>query len=97
RGGENISPGEVEDALLAHPAVADCAVLGVPDDDWGEVVAAVVVPAAGAQPDAADLQEWVRGRLRSSKTPARIELRDELPYNDNGKLLRRQLRAELRG
>jgi acyl-CoA synthetase (AMP-forming)/AMP-acid ligase II len=97
RGGENISPGEVEDALLAHPAVADCAVVGVPDDDWGEVVAAVVVPAAGAQPDAADLQEWVRGRLRSSKTPARIELRDELPYNDNGKLLRRQLRAELRG
>jgi acyl-CoA synthetase (AMP-forming)/AMP-acid ligase II len=96
RGGENISPGEVEDALLAHPCVSDCAVIGIPDDDWGEVVAAVVVPAAGTHPDPAELQDWVRSRLRSSKTPSRIDLRPELPYNDNGKLLRRQLRAELR-
>jgi len=96
RGGENISPGEVEDAILAHPAIADCAVVGVPDDDWGEVVAAVVVPAAGVRPEPIEIQEWVRARLRSSKTPARVEIRDELPYNDNGKLLRRQLRAELR-
>jgi len=96
RGGENISPGEVEDVLLSHPGVADAAVVGVPDDDWGEVVAAVVVPAAGAALDPAELQEWVRSRLRSSKTPTRIEVREALPYNDNGKLLRRQLRVELR-
>jgi len=95
RGGENISPGEVEDALIAHPDVSDAAVVGIPDDDWGELVAAVVVPVDGGEVDPVALQEWVRSRLRSSKTPAVIEVRDLLPYNDNGKLLRRQLRAEL--
>jgi acyl-CoA synthetase (AMP-forming)/AMP-acid ligase II len=97
RGGENISPGEIEDVLVAHPAVIDAAVVGVPDNDWGEVVAAAVVLAPEAQASPDELQDWVRARLRSSKTPARIELVETLPYNDNGKLLRRELRLILRG
>lgn len=97
RGGENISPGEVEDVLLAHDAVVDCAVVGVADEQWGEAVAAAVVLREGATPQEAELQEWVTGRLRSSRTPSRIEFRSELPYSDTGKLLRRQVRAEMSG
>ena len=97
RGGENLSPGEIEDVLIAHEAVADVAVVGVPDDQWGEAVAAVVVLCDGARAEAAELQEWVTERLRSSRTPQRVEFRDELPYNETGKLLRRTLRAELAG
>ena len=95
RGGENISPGEVEDALLEHPDVADAGVVGLPDDDWGERVVAAVVPVEGRTPDPGELQEWVRGKLRSSKTPSSIALVEGLPYNDNGKLVRRLLRASM--
>jgi fatty-acyl-CoA synthase len=93
RGGENISPGEVEDVLLRHPAVADCGVFSVPDDEWGEAVAAAVVLAEGALATDAELAEWVRGRLRGAKTPQVFMFLPELPYNDAGKLLRRSLRA----
>ncbi len=95
RGGENLSPGEIEDVLVAHPAVAEAGVIGVPDDEWGETVAAVVVLKPGAEATASDLQAWVRARLRSSHTPTLVEFRTELPYNETGKLLRRVLRAEL--
>ncbi|TAJ72130.1 MAG: long-chain fatty acid--CoA ligase [Phenylobacterium sp.] len=94
RGGENISPGEIEDVLREHPEVADVAVLGVPDDRWGERVAAVVVP-KGAAPPPDDLAAWVKARLRSTKTPETWVFREALPYNDTGKLLRRQLKAEM--
>ncbi|HYE47099.1 MAG TPA: class I adenylate-forming enzyme family protein [Caulobacter sp.] len=91
RGGENISPGEIEDVLRAHPAVRDVAVIGLPDLQWGERVAAVVVADAPAD----QLADWVRQRLRSTKTPEAFFFREALPYNETGKLLRRALRAEL--
>jgi acyl-CoA synthetase (AMP-forming)/AMP-acid ligase II len=96
RGGENMSPGEIEDVLLAHEAVSDAAVIGVPDEQWGEAVAAVVVLKTGAVSSVGELQQWVKDRLRSSRTPERIEFWDELPYNETGKLLRRKVREALR-
>ncbi|MDQ0466895.1 acyl-CoA synthetase (AMP-forming)/AMP-acid ligase II [Caulobacter ginsengisoli] len=93
RGGENISPGEIEDVLRAHPSVRDVAVIGLPDEQWGERVAAVVV--ADPPVEAETLADWVRQRLRSTKTPQAFFFRPALPYNETGKLLRRALRAEL--
>jgi acyl-CoA synthetase (AMP-forming)/AMP-acid ligase II len=95
RGGENLSPGEIEDVLLAHPDVREVAVVGLPDPEWGEQVVAAVVPAAGATADAPALQRWVRERLRSSRTPSRVEFVPALPYTDTGKVLRRVLRDQL--
>ena len=95
RGAENLSPGEIEDALVEHPSVSDAGVVGVPDTEWGENVVAAVVLAEGCTATESDLQEWVKRNLRSSKVPAHIEFRDELPYNETGKLLRRVLKREL--
>ncbi|WP_116996959.1 class I adenylate-forming enzyme family protein [Desertimonas flava] len=94
RGGENISPGEIEDVLRTHPGVDDVAVFGVPSTEWGETIAAVIVPGT-PRPDAAELQAFVREQLRSTKSPEFVEFRTELPYNETGKLLRRVLRSEL--
>jgi len=94
RGGENISPGEIEDVLLGHPAVADCAVVAMPDEQWGEGVAAAVVLKPGASASIAELQELVRGKLRSSRVPQAIVFKDALPYNELGKVLRRVIRQE---
>lgn len=97
RGGENISPGEVEDVILEHEAVEDCAVVGIPDEQWGEAVAAVVTLREGCSVEPDEIGTWVRDRLRSSRAPARVEFRVELPYSETGKLLRRKVREELVG
>jgi fatty-acyl-CoA synthase len=95
RGGENLSPGEIESVLLEHPAVAEAAVVGIPHQEWGEqVVAAVVLRERDAVSEEA-LRAHVRDRLRSARTPERIAFCDELPYNETGKLLRRVLRDDL--
>jgi len=93
RGGENISPGEVEAVLREHEAVEDVAVVGVPSVEWGETLAAAVVLKAGASVSAEALQNLVRGKLRSSRVPEHIRFVDALPYNDLGKLLRREVKG----
>ena len=91
RGGENIAPAEIEDVLVEHPSVRDCAVVGPEDPEWGQIIVAVVVPAEGANPDPDELREHVRAHLRGSRTPDRVVFRDELPTNATGKVLRREL------
>jgi acyl-CoA synthetase (AMP-forming)/AMP-acid ligase II len=95
RGGENIAPAEIEDVLLDHPAVREAAVLGRPDEEWGEAIVAFIVAAPGATPDADEIRDWVRQRLRGSKTPDDVYFRDDLPHTDTGKLLRRELIKDL--
>ena len=95
RGGENMSPGEIEDVLLEHAAVQDAAVVGIPDEQWGEGVAAVVVLRGGQSVSAEELQGWVKDRLRSSRVPQRLEFWPELPYTESGKLLRRIVKGKL--
>lgn len=96
RGAENISPGEIEAVLMEHDAVADAAVVAIPSELWGEAVAAAVVLKPCTEVDASSLQAWVRERLRSSRVPEHIVFRQELPYNDMGKLLRRIVREQMR-
>jgi fatty-acyl-CoA synthase len=91
-GGENVSSIEVEDCLFQHPAVAECAVIGVPDDRWGETVKALVVLRPGAQADEAELIEFCRGRLAHFKCPTSVELRAELARTATGKLQKFKLR-----
>ena len=78
-GGANVYPAEVEAALEAHPRVRSCAVIGLPDPQWGEIVCAVVVPAAGASLELSELQTHCAGRLAGFKKPRRLELVGALP------------------
>ncbi|KAA8961775.1 class I adenylate-forming enzyme family protein [Mycobacterium sp.] len=95
RGGENIAPAELEDVLIEHAHVRDVAVVGVDDPQWGQALVAVVVPTPGAQPDPDELRDYVRTRLRGSRTPDRVVFRDALPIGETGKVLRRQIVEEL--
>ncbi len=94
-GGENVYPAEVEEALYAHPAVAEAAVVGQPDARWGEVVVAVVVCRAGASATAAELVAHCRERLAGYKVPKRFEFRPALPKSAAGKILRGEVRRTL--
>jgi len=94
-GGANVYPAEVEAALHDHPALADLAVIGVPDEEWGRRVHAIVQPADPANPPAvADLDAWARERITSYKVPKTYEIVDELPRNEAGKIRRSALVSE---
>ncbi len=91
-GGENVYPAEVENAIFGHPAVADVAVIGVPDERWGEAVKAVVVIQPGAEATPAEIIAWARERIAGFKTPKSVDFIEALPRNPSGKILRRELR-----
>ncbi|AIJ24908.1 acyl-CoA synthetase [Amycolatopsis methanolica] len=94
-GGVNIYPAEIENELVMHPKVADVAVFGIPHEDWGEEIKAVVQPAPGVAPGpelAEELLEWVHGRLAKFKWPRSVDFAEELPRDPNGKLYKRELR-----
>ena len=91
-GGENIYPAEVESAIFGHPAVAEVAVIGVPDEKWGESVKAVVVLKEGQTATSDELIAFARTRIAGFKTPRSVEFIEALPRNPSGKILKRELR-----
>jgi len=94
RGGENISPGEIEDVLMTHESIADAAAVGIPSVEWGEAVGiAVAVKAGHSSPKEDDLKALIKTRLRSSRVPEKVVFVDALPYNEMGKLLRREVKT----
>lgn len=95
-GGFNVYSAEVEQTLLTHPAVQDCAVIGLPDDKWGERVTAVVQIHPGRTATAAELREFTKERLGAVKTPKQVEIWPDLPRSKIGKVLKAEIRAELR-
>jgi acyl-CoA synthetase (AMP-forming)/AMP-acid ligase II len=98
RGGENIAPAEVEDALLQHDAISVAAVVGLDDPEYGERIAAMISLRAGVdEVDTEHVREWVRERLGSLKTPEVVVVTDEVPQTATGKILRRQVKVELGG
>jgi fatty-acyl-CoA synthase len=92
-GGENVYPAEVESAIFGHPDVLEVAVIGVPDDKWGEAVKAVCVPKPGATIDPENIINWSRERIAGFKVPKSIDVIPALPRNASGKILRKDLRA----
>lgn len=96
-GGENVYPAEIEDVLHAHPDVVEAAVVGVPDERWGEACAAFVVLQTGASVTAQGLQEHCRGRLASFKVPKTVTFVEALPRSSMGKVLKDELREAAAG
>ena len=94
-GGQNVYPADIEIVMLGHPDVAEVAVIAVPSERWGETPLAVVVPRAGADPAPAELAAWTNARVGRQQRISGVVLRDSLPRNPNGKILKRELRAEL--
>jgi len=92
-GGEKVSALEIESILLTHPAIRECAVVGIPDPVWGEKVCAAIVPEAGQEPDAMVLRAWLKERLAPYKAPKEIAIFRELPRNAMGKALKADLKA----
>lgn len=93
RGGENISPGEIEEVLMTCPAIADAAAVAVPSTEWGEAVGiAIAVKPGCSTPSDTELRGMIKDRLRSSRVPEKIAVLEALPYNEMGKLLRREIR-----
>ena len=97
RGGENIYPREIEALLFGHPAVADVAVVGIPDERWGETVAAFVRPAGGAKIDPAELFDFCRKHLAAYKTPRTWVILEQFPTTASGKIQKYMLRERLTG
>ncbi|UCG22836.1 MAG: long-chain fatty acid--CoA ligase [Chloroflexota bacterium] len=93
RGGFNVYPREVEEVLMSHPQVSLAAVIGVPDEQYGEEIKAFIVPAEGAEMDEAELVAWSKENMADYKYPRLIEFRDTLPMNATGKILKIELRA----
>ena len=91
-GGVNIYPAEIEAELHRAPGVADCAVFGVPDDEYGEAVHAVVQPMPGAAITEAEVRAFLRERMAGYKVPRQVEFQAELPREDSGKIFKRKLR-----
>jgi fatty-acyl-CoA synthase len=96
-GGFNVYSVEVEQALSAHEAIADCAVLGLPDDKWGERIVAVVQPKPGSDPNVEAIKAFIKEKLGSVKTPKHIEVWEDLPRSKVGKVLKSDIRATLLG
>ena len=92
-GGFNVFPAQVESVILEDDAVLECAVVGVPDEKWGEAVKAVVAPKPGVTPDADDIIAFARTRIAHFKAPKSVDFIPALPRNASGKILRRELRA----
>jgi acyl-CoA synthetase (AMP-forming)/AMP-acid ligase II len=91
-GAENVYPAEVESVIYGHPQVADVAVIGIPDDKWGEAVKAIVVRSPGTEPTPEEIIAYARNHLAGFKCPKTIDFIDALPRNPSGKILRRELR-----
>ena len=92
RGGENISPEEVENVLHAHPKIEEAAVIGIPDPEWGQEPRAVVVTKKGEEATAEEIMDYCRSRLAGFKRPRSVIFVDSLPRNPMGKVLKKELR-----